>query len=183
VIGLAVCGVLVAFALGGGIVAAGGSAVVAALAGGAVAAPLLGMALAALQPRLERRNAALVVRLQPLVAHRVPLAVVECVFPGSQPLPRASGPTMVPPDRRVGTIVIRLAERATEWRHRSTFTPWGTWDDGHIVIDGRWCEPLLPDFTRSLGGRLMEAKREAGVVRPDSHPSGRCADAAVEASP
>jgi hypothetical protein len=183
VIGLVVVAVLAAAALGGVIVAAGGSAVAAGLAGGAVAVASAAMAMAALQPRLERRNAALVVRLRPLAAERVPLAVVECVFPGSQPLPRVGGPETVPADRRVGTIVIRLAERATEWRHRRTFVPWGTWNDGHIVLDGRWCEPLSSEFTRGLGGRLVEAKRQANVLGPDAPPAGPCADTTAGCAP
>jgi hypothetical protein len=114
------------------------------------------------------------IRLAPLTAHDVPLEVVECVFPGSNPLAEAdeSGPS-----RRVGTIVMRLAERATGWRHRPTFTPWGTWDDGHVVIDGRWCEPLSLELTRKLGQRILEAKREvaapAGAAAvPGANPGG-----------
>ncbi|NBU39227.1 MAG: hypothetical protein EBS51_00115 [Planctomycetia bacterium] len=55
-------------------------------------------------------------------------------------------------------MIIRLAERATEWRDRPTYAPWGSWEDGHIVIDGRWSEPLSPERTRSLAMRLIEAR-------------------------
>lgn len=168
VIGLAVAGLVLAVALAAALVTVGGAMLPSrGVAVGSAAAVLL-VALAAaglllfggLQPRLARRGGALVVRLQPLVAHEVPLEVVECVFPGSQPLPPRSHEPDAEPDRRVGTIVIRLAERATAWRQRPTFTPWGTWEDGHIIIDGRWCQRLSPEFARGLGGRLVEAKRE-----------------------
>lgn len=187
-IGLAVAGLLLAAALAAVLVTFGGAVLPSrGMAAGCAAAVLLAAVATAglllfggLQPRLARRGGALVVRLQPLVAHEVPLDVVECVFPGSQPLPPRSHEPDADPDRRVGTIVIRLAERATAWRQRPTFVPWGTWKDGHIVIDGRWCQRLSPEFTRSLGSRLVEAKREAGLVRPGERPDGGCAEAAID---
>lgn len=115
-------------------------------------------AVAAARPRLGRRGTCLEVRLSPLALQRVPLEVVECVFPGSRPLPPGAGAGL-PPDRRVTTVIIRLAERATEWRDRPTFGPWGTWEDGHIIIDGRWSEPLSLERTRALAARLIEARQ------------------------
>ena len=114
-------------------------------------------------PRLVRRGHVLRMRLSPLAAHDVPLAVVECVFPGSSSMEcGAAGP------RRVGTVVVRLAERAEAWKERPTFAAWGTWHDGHVVIDGRWCEPLSLEVTKQLGQRILEAKREvAATPRPD----------------
>jgi hypothetical protein len=115
---------------------------------------------AAARPRLRRCGACLEVRLSPLALQRVPLEVVECVFPGSRPLPPGAGGD-ASPDRRVTTLIIRLAERATDWRARPTFVPWGTWEDGHIVIDGRWSEPLSLERTRALAARLLEARQAA----------------------
>lgn len=114
---------------------------------------------AAAQPRLARRSDRLVVRLAPFTVHEVPLDVVECVFHGSQPLAASAGQ----PPLRVGTIVVRLAERAAEWRERPSFAPWGSWTDGHIVCDGRWCEPLSIDRARALSTSLLEAKREVAA--------------------
>jgi hypothetical protein len=109
------------------------------------------------RPRLARRGDALEVRLAPLSVERIPLAVVECIFRGSEPL---ASPGDEPARFRVGTLIVRLAERATAWGSRPTFRPWGTWADGHVVIDGRWCEPLSPEAVRGVAARLLEAKRE-----------------------
>jgi hypothetical protein len=129
-----------------------------------------GLAACAALPRLSCRPGELVVRLSPWRAHRVPLGIVECVFHGSQPM---TGPALrhvhgddpgdgAAADRRIGTLVIRLAERATDWAERPTFGPWGAWEDGHIIIDGRWCEPLTSDLARRISELLVEAKRAAG---------------------
>lgn len=117
---------------------------------------------AATQPRIERRGALLRLRLSPHAAHDVPLEIVECVFLGSQPIGADDADSQ---RLRVGTLVVRLAERAAEWRERSTFKPWGSWQDGHVVVDGRWCEPLSLDVARGVSARLLEAKRDlAGAV-------------------
>jgi hypothetical protein len=127
----------------------------AGVAGGAVAMALV---VAASLPRLVRRGGMLRVRLSPLTAHDIPLEIVECVFPGSSTL---EGSEAAP--RRVGTVVMRLAERAVAWKERPTFAAWGTWNDGHVVIDGRWCEPLSLEVTKQLGQRILEAKREVAT--------------------
>ena len=129
----------------------------------AALAGLIGLfAYAAAQPRLARRGDHLLARLAPFTVREVPLEIVECVFHGSQPLESAAGQ----PPLRVGTIVVRLAERATDWRQRPTFSPWGTWTDGHIVCDGRWCEPLSVDRARAISTSLLEAKREVAASGP-----------------
>jgi len=116
--------------------------------------------LAASRPRLERVGEVLRVRLAPFRSQDVPLEVVECFFLGSRPLEQ---PGTVPddlPTHRLGTLVVRLAERAVEWHERPTMmSEWGTWKEGAIVCDGRWCEPLSADLVRSLTRRLVDAKR------------------------
>ena len=122
-------------------------------------------------PRLVRQGNRLRVRLSPLAAEDVPLEIVECVFPGSSPL---VGTESAAAPRRVGTVVVRLAERAVDWKERPTFAAWGTWSDGHVVIDGRWCEPLSLEVTKQLGQRILEAKREvAAPARPDAETTCR----------
>lgn len=117
---------------------------------------------AASRPRLACRGDVLEVRLTPLGVQRVPLAVVECVFPGSQPLGGADETA----DRRVTTLVLRLAERAVEWRSRPVTPAWGSWEDGNVVFDGRWCEPLSPAVARDLSARLLEARRRVLPAPP-----------------
>lgn len=118
------------------------------------------LASAAARPRLERVGGCLRVRLSPTAVQDVPLDAVECFFQGSNPIDRSGDPTCG--DHavfRVNTLVMRLAERAADFSKRVTFTPWGTWDDGYVVFDGRWCEPLSADLARQLSRRLVEAKR------------------------
>jgi hypothetical protein len=59
--------------------------------------------------------------------------------------------------------VIRLAERALDYRSGATFAPWATWSDSYIVLDGRWCEPLSPELVKSLSSRLVTVKRAAAA--------------------
>jgi hypothetical protein len=126
-----------------------------------IAAGIVGvLAYAAARPRLERVGGCLRVRLSPTAVEDVPLDAVECFFQGSNPIDRSGEPTCG--DRaafRVNTLVMRLAERAADFSKRATFTPWGTWDDGYVVFDGRWCEPLSADLARRLSRQLVEAKR------------------------
>ena len=114
------------------------------------------------RPRLARRGDALEVRLMPHSIERVPLEIVECIFRGSEPLPRP-GENATAASFRVGTLVVRLAERAADWQTRTTFRPWGTWDDGHLVIDGRWCEPLSQVTVGGVAAKLLAAKREVAA--------------------
>jgi len=165
---VAALAVVAALVLAGGIAAttlstAGRPFRPAALAAGAVAAAGIGLlAAAAARPRLLLDRQALVVRLAPGRVETVPLDVAECFFPGSHPLTRGGEQTCEHHAAfRVNTLVLRLAERADDYRRRATFTPWGTWDDSYVVFDGRWCEPLSPELARQLGRRLIDAKREA----------------------
>jgi hypothetical protein len=116
----------------------------------------------AARPRLARSGDALEARLSLRGPERVPLEAVECIFRGSEPLGRP-GAEDAAPKFRVGTLVVRLAERATDWQARETFRPWGTWEAGHVVIDGRWCEPLTPETVRGVAAKLLEAKREVAA--------------------
>lgn len=133
-----------------------------------VAVPFCGMAAgivgvlayAAARPRLERVGGCLRVRLSPTTVEDVPLDAVECFFQGSNPINRSGEPTCGDHAAfRVNTLVMRLAERAADFSKRATFTPWGTWDDGYVVFDGRWCEPLSADLARRLSRQLVDAKR------------------------
>jgi hypothetical protein len=131
------------------------------LVGFGAAATLVAAALVAREaaaPRLARDGDQMMVRLAPGRVERVPLEVVECVFRGSERLAEQEGDEAIR-GRRIGTLVVRFAERATEWKVRPAFRPWGTWDDGHVVIDGRWCEPLSRETVERIAAALLEAKR------------------------
>lgn len=122
------------------------------------------LAAAATRPRLvhcvdSKSENVLEVRLAPGAAHAVPLDVIECFFMGSQRLEPEDAVADDQPTHRVGTLVMRVAERAKDWQARPTFAPWGTWQDGAIVFDGRWCEPLSVELARRLSGKLVDAKR------------------------
>lgn len=131
---------------------------------------LCALALAAVQPRLVHEGTVLKVRLAPGVVQAVPLAVVECFFIGSSLLEPDTPPRAEQITHRVGTLVMRVAERAAAWQTRPTFAPWGTWEDGAIVFDGRWCEPLSVELARQLSGKLVEAKRAEAAGRGHNSP-------------
>lgn len=129
------------------------------------------LAAVAAQPRLVHRRRPqhgdiLEVRLAPGTSHAVPLDAIECFFMGSQRLEAEDDVADDQPTHRVGTLVMRVAERAKEWQARPTFTPWGTWREGAIVFDGRWCEPLSIELARRLSGKLVDAKRAALEAAP-----------------
>jgi len=144
-----------------------------------VASVVLTLAVIAWQPRLSYRQGMLRVRLSPLVLQEVPLESVECFFLGSSAVD--SGPQSEA-TRRVGTLVMRIAERAIAWQERPTFAPWGQWKEGAVVFDGRWCEPLSIGVARGLSAKLVEAKRAAGgggvespvnAVKSQAHDGGQ----------
>ena len=84
-----------------------------------------------------------------------PAANATCVPVGAH----ESAPWMV----KSVPLVMRVAERAADWQARPTFVPWGTWSDGAIVFDGRWCAPLSVELARQLSGKLVAAKRAAAA--------------------
>lgn len=128
-----------------------------------IAAVIGTLAFAAAQPRLVHEGDAVTVRLAPGRVHAVPLAAIECFFMGSSRLEAEEKYRDDAISHRVGTLVMRVAERAADWQARPTFVPWGTWSDGAIVFDGRWCAPLSVELARQLSGKLVAAKRAAAA--------------------
>ena len=47
-------------------------------------------------------------------------------------------------------LVVRLAEKATDYHHRDVKAAFGRWDDGYIVLHGAWCEPLHLEVVKRL---------------------------------
>jgi hypothetical protein len=131
------------------------------LAAGLAAVPLAAgaaLAAAAARPRLVPRADRLVVRMGLLAGEAVPLGIVECFFLGSR-LEPPRGDDGTRGGERVRTLVMRLAERATGFASRPVFPPFGSWSEGSVTFDGRWCEPLSVDLVRRLNRELAAAKR------------------------
>lgn len=112
---------------------------------------------ALLQPRVAYDAGELLVFLEPARATRVPINIVEVMFLGQGPseLPKLNGR-----EPETQNVVIRLAESATEWKHRSVRPAFGHWCEGYITIRGAWCEPITADLMRRLNHRLAEIHRQ-----------------------
>ena len=90
----------------------------------------------------------------------VPIEIVECFFLGQGPtrLAKHAGSEV-----ESTTVVVRLAEDATEWHQQEVKPSLGHWCDGYITIRGTWCEPLSVNRVNQLNRRLAEAKRQKGL--------------------
>lgn len=108
-------------------------------------------------PRLAYHDGYLCVYVNEITPIEVPIDIVECFFLG-QDTGTMKAPVGVTPD--VATIVVRLAERATDWHHRDVRRALGRWCDGYIVINGSWCEPIGRDLLGRMNKRLVEVHRE-----------------------
>ena len=157
---LAICGVALWFS--------GGLSGVAFLfsAGLGILSCIIGyLAFTAKQGRIFLKDSELIVRIGPASVERLPLDAVECFFLGSQPLDHSGDPVAsYEAAFRVGTLVVRVAER---YGHLASGRrgPWACWEDGYLVVDGRWSEPLVVETLRRINGRLAVAKRQP-VVDP-----------------
>ena len=112
------------------------------------------------RPLLAYRAGHLLVYLRPPQVVRVPIEFVEVFFAGQsethmpQPRTQTTGPA---PESR--NIVVRLAERATQFQHHPVKSSLGSWEDGYIVVRGTWSEPINKDLFRRLNRRLIEIHR------------------------
>jgi hypothetical protein len=88
----------------------------------------------------------------------VPIDVVECFWLGQ-------APGLLPLERHkhveTAAVVIRIAERASQWHHQEVKPQLGAWCDGYITIRGTWCEPLGVPLINRLNQRLAEVTRAA----------------------
>lgn len=115
---------------------------------------LMGLVFLAFLPRVAIDADHLLVYLRGYHPFRVPLEVVECFFQGQ------GDSALNAPDTKSTNVVIRLAERATDWHARSVKRSLGEWADGYIIIRGTWCEPISETKLRSLNSELANIKRE-----------------------
>ena len=107
------------------------------------------------RPRLACQAGELLVYLRPGEPIRVPLSIVEGFLMGQ-------GPSFLPGKRfaqvEASTIVIRLAERATEWAKVEVDPKLGYWCGHYVTIRGAWCEPLSVALANRLNARLAEVQ-------------------------
>jgi len=115
------------------------------------------------QPRLAYADGHLLVYLRIGPPARVPIDCVEGFLLGQ-------GPTRLPGEQhspmQTSTVVIRLAERATEWASGKFHPALGSWCGGYITLRGTWCEPLHLGLVQSLNTKLAEAQRAARQPEP-----------------
>ncbi len=113
------------------------------------------------RPRMAYRQGELLLWLRGARPIRVPIEVVECFWLGQ-------APSLLPGKRHEHTetaaIVIRIAERAAEWRHQEVKPQLGSWCEGYVTIRGTWCEPLSIDVVNRLNRRLAEVTGRSTVA-------------------
>lgn len=106
-------------------------------------------------PRLAYQNQQVLVYLRGGDPIRVPVEVVECFFMGRGKLP-GSETDAIP----VRNLVMRIAEKATDYQRRDVKPALGGWDEGYVTIHGAWCEPLTLEVVQRLNRLLADAQRE-----------------------
>jgi hypothetical protein len=118
---------------------------------------LLGLVFAMTRPRLAYDSGKLFVYGDFHRATTVPIDIVECFFLGQGPseLPKLGGR-----EPETSNVVIRLAESATEWKHREMRPAFGHWCEGYITIRGAWCEPIDRELMQRLNRRLSEVHQQ-----------------------
>jgi hypothetical protein len=108
------------------------------------------------RPRLAYADGEVLVYLRAGGPLRVPVEIVECFFLGAGvgQMPGEAGKEI-----SLRNLVMRLAEKATDYHHRDVKAALGNWDGGYIIIHGAWCEPLRLEVVKRLNARLAEVQR------------------------
>jgi len=113
------------------------------------------------KPLLAYQDGHLLVYLNPPHVIKVPIDSVEVFFAGQSdsfmPNPLSNQNEELSESRN---IVIRLAERATDYHQRKVKPIFGSWEDGYIVVRGTWTEPINKDTFRFLNKSLVTAHRQ-----------------------
>jgi hypothetical protein len=126
---------------------------------------LVGLAFAMTRPRIGYEPGEMLVYGEFHRATRVPIDIVECFFLGHGPseLPMLGGR-----EPETSNVVVRLAESATDWKHREMRPAFGHWCEGYITIRGAWCEPINRELMQRLNRRLSEVhqQRKASAAEP-----------------
>lgn len=88
----------------------------------------------------------------------VPLDVVEGFLLGQGP---AQVPGLLGRGAEASTLVVKLADRATEWERVEVNPRLARWCGHYITIRGAWTEPLSLTLVQRLNARLHEARQRA----------------------
>jgi hypothetical protein len=123
---------------------------------------LLGLYHASLLPRIAFESGELLVYLRPGPPTRIPIDIVEVFFlgQGASELPKLAGR-----EPETQNIVVRLAESATDWKHRDMPPAIGQWCESYITLRGSWCEPIKPELMQQMNQRLIEVHRERRAAK------------------
>jgi hypothetical protein len=118
-------------------------------------------------PRLALQDDHLLVYLRSSIPERVPIEYVECFFWGQGPslirLPTGN-------EAESANVIVRLAERAEQWRDRETNRSLGEWKCGYITIRGAWCERITPELVKDLNERLTAVHRRSRETKQPATP-------------
>jgi hypothetical protein len=113
-------------------------------------------------PRLAYQGGELLVYLQSAQPLRIPIDVVELFFLGH-------GTSLLPDQgeqpSKSRTVIIRLAEAATQWHDLPIQSAFGESRESYIILRGTWCEPLTVDVLKRLNRRLAEVHRETRAIQ------------------
>lgn len=120
------------------------------------------------QPRIARHQDQLLLYLRSGPPLRVPLAIVEGFLLGQGASFLRAGK---PDASQAATVVIRLAERATEYANREVKPALGSWCNHYVTIRGTWCEPLSVALVTRLNERL--AAGQSKTAAPPARTNGR----------
>jgi hypothetical protein len=108
------------------------------------------------KPRLAYRDGQILLWLRSGQPIQIPVEFVECFLLGQ-------APSMLPASHRqnseTSALVLRVADRASEWHRQEVKPQLGKWCEGYVTIRGTWCEPLSIPLVNRLNARLAEVQR------------------------
>ncbi|MCA9196440.1 MAG: hypothetical protein KDA87_02840 [Planctomycetales bacterium] len=115
--------------------------------------------------RLSYSDGSLWVALSKGAPIAVPMDMVECVFLGQGP-GQIVGLDGEPTE--ASTLIVRIAESATEFHKREIDHQLGHWCDGYITVNGTWSEPITAEVAGRLNKTIVEIKKELRQAAQES---------------
>lgn len=116
-------------------------------------------------PRLAYERGELLIHVAGREPIRVPIEIVEVFFLGQ-------GAATLPPQQGRETettnVVVRLAEAASEWKHRDVDPRLGMWCESYVTLNGAWCEQISEQQMGQLNQRLIAAHREQKRLKAEA---------------